>query len=185
MKCLQRLTILDRYPKWGFRATCNWSEMDEWRRRAWKMASIHGWFYHWDEVLEHTVRSNTPEALDAPQDSSSNGINAVSSKASDILDPGLSIASAAASESRFNRSSKPRSLYMDLFLKPSERRLHWELNWGRAYRCTFGSKWLDLSYVPMQAYSSNWPYNYPSQDSGDNQVEAKECFLRSKRPNFP
>jgi len=53
-----------------------------------------------DKDLEHTVPSNTPEALDAPQHSLSTGINAVSSKGSDILEPGLVVASAATSESR-------------------------------------------------------------------------------------
>jgi len=72
---------------------------------------------HRDKVLEHTVRSNTTEASDAPQDSPSTSINAVYSETSDILGPGLSIASAAMSESGSNRSSEPGALSMDLFIE--------------------------------------------------------------------
>ena len=42
-----------------------------------------------DEDLEHTVQSNTPEGFDAPQHSLRTGINDVSSRESDILEPDL------------------------------------------------------------------------------------------------
>jgi hypothetical protein len=68
---------------------------------------------HRDEVLENTVVSNTPEALDAARHTPSTGINAASSEASDILDPDLAIASAATSESGSSGSSEPGSLSTD------------------------------------------------------------------------
>jgi hypothetical protein len=54
--------------------------------------------------------ANTPEALDAPQHSPSTGTNAVSSKDSDILEPGLLVASATTPESCSRGSSEPGSL---------------------------------------------------------------------------
>jgi hypothetical protein len=69
---------------------------------------------HREEVVEPTVWSNTLKTLNAPQHLPSTSICFVSSKALDILDPDLSIASAATSESSSSRSSKPRSLSTDL-----------------------------------------------------------------------
>jgi hypothetical protein len=86
---------------------------------------------HRDEVLEHTVRSNSPAALNAPQHSPSTGINAVSSKASGILDPGLFVASAATSDSGSSGSSDPGSLSTDLTsYTPSETPIYNDLASG-------------------------------------------------------
>ena len=86
---------------------------------------------HRYEVLEHTVRSNTPEALDAPQNLPGTGMNAVSSKTSDTLDPDLSIASAATSESGSSGSSEPGSLSTDLTsYTPSETHIYGDLASG-------------------------------------------------------
>jgi hypothetical protein len=52
--------------------------------------------------------------LNAPHCSLSTSINAISLKALDILNPNLPIASAATFKSSSSRSSKPRSLSMDL-----------------------------------------------------------------------
>jgi hypothetical protein len=71
-------------------------------------------FTYQDEVLEDTVRSNTPEVLSAPHCSPSTSINAVSPKASDMLDPDLPVASATTSKSGSSRSSQPGSLSTDL-----------------------------------------------------------------------
>ncbi len=49
------------------------------------------------EVLEQTVRSNTPGVSNAPHHSPSTGIHTASSKVLDILDPDLPIASATTS----------------------------------------------------------------------------------------
>lgn len=69
---------------------------------------------HREEALEQTIRFFTPEALDM-----------VSSKASDIFDPDLTIASAAMSESGSNRSSEPESLSTDpTRYTPSETYIH-------------------------------------------------------------
>jgi hypothetical protein len=78
-----------------------------------------------DEDLENTVPSKTPEALDAPRHSLSTGINDVSSKDSDILEPDLRIASAAMSESGSKPSSESGSLSTDLTrYTPSETYIH-------------------------------------------------------------
>ena len=71
-------------------------------------------YNHRPEVLEHTARSNTPEAVDAPQNLLGSGINAVSSTTLHILDPDLFIASAATSEPGSRGLSEPRSLSTDL-----------------------------------------------------------------------
>jgi hypothetical protein len=71
-------------------------------------------FTYQDEVLEHTVWSNTPEVLNALYCSPSTSINAISPKALDMLDPDLPVASATTSESGFSRLSKPGSLSTDL-----------------------------------------------------------------------
>jgi hypothetical protein len=60
------------------------------------------------------VQSNTPEALNTAQLLPSTGINAVSSTASDILDPDIAVASAATSESGSSGSSEAGSLSTNL-----------------------------------------------------------------------
>lgn len=69
---------------------------------------------HPDKVVKHTVQSNTPEVLDAPQNSPSTEENSDSSNASDLLDRSLPIVSATISESGSSRSSEPGSLSTDL-----------------------------------------------------------------------
>jgi hypothetical protein len=72
---------------------------------------------HRDTVLKHTIESETSGASHAPQNSLSTGI----SKAMDITDPDLSIASATASKSSSRASSETRSLSTDLTIyTPSE-----------------------------------------------------------------
>jgi hypothetical protein len=64
--------------------------------------------------FSNTLSGNTPKVSNAPHHSPSTGINAVSTKASDILDPDLLIASAATFESGSSGSSEPGSLSTDL-----------------------------------------------------------------------
>jgi hypothetical protein len=83
---------------------------------------------HGDEVLEHTDRSKTPDALDAPRHSSNTSVDAVSSRPSDILDLDLPIASAATSESGSSGLSEPESLSTDpTNYTPSETHIHSDL----------------------------------------------------------
>jgi len=86
---------------------------------------------HREEVVEPTIWSNTPKTLNAPQHLPSTSICFVSSKASDILDPDLSIASAATLESSSSGSSKPGSLSTDLTsYSPSETHIYSDLASG-------------------------------------------------------
>ncbi|KFY43092.1 hypothetical protein V495_04165 [Pseudogymnoascus sp. VKM F-4514 (FW-929)] len=64
---------------------------------------------HRDEDLECAVPPNTLRALDAPQHSPSTGIDTLSSKVSDTLEPDLFIASAATSGSSSPELSEPGS----------------------------------------------------------------------------
>jgi hypothetical protein len=88
-----------RAARYRARAVSNIEEYSKWPESTYR-----------DEDPEQTGRFNTPEALDTTQHSPSTGINAVSPEDSDILEPGLLVASATRSESSSRGSSEPGSL---------------------------------------------------------------------------